>query len=129
MSTAVNQKGKIPSYTGGVDWNLRFLKQNYSFIGQTYGSSNGEKEKGLGYLTALGKDGGKHWRGNIVWFYLDKKINTNSLGYMKRNDLQGGSVWIQYKTQKEAWIIRNSWNNFNLSYDCNLNHDRSGLGF
>ncbi|HVP35867.1 MAG TPA: DUF5916 domain-containing protein [Terriglobales bacterium] len=129
MSTAVNQKGKIPSYAGGLDWNLRFLKQNYSFVGQTYSSSNGENERGLGYLTALGKDGGKHWRGNIVWFYLDKKINTNSLGYMKRNDLQGGSTWIQYKTQKEAWIIRNSWNNFNLSYDANLNHDRLDWGF
>ncbi len=129
MSTAVNQKGKTPSYAAGLDWKLRFLKQNYSFIGQTYGSSNGERERGLGYLTALGKDGGEHWRGNVVWFYLDKKFNTNRLGYMKRNDLQGGSMWIQYKTQKESWIIRNSWNNFNLSYDANLNHDRLDWGF
>jgi hypothetical protein len=129
MSTAVNQKGRTPSYAGGLDWNLRFWKENYDFLGQILGSRNGGKERGFGYLTGLEKQGGEHWRGSVSWFYLDKKINTNRLGYTKRNDLQGGSVWIQYKTQKEFWIIRNSWNNFNLSYDCNLNNDVLDEGF
>ena len=129
MGTAVNQKGTIPSYAGGLDCNLHFLKQNYAFVGQVFGSSNGEKERGLGYLTVLEKQGGEHWRGSISWFYLDKKFNTNRLGYTKRNDLKGGSIWTQYKTQKEFWIIRNSWNNFNLSYDCNLNNDVLDRGF
>ncbi|MCJ7508786.1 MAG: DUF5916 domain-containing protein, partial [candidate division Zixibacteria bacterium] len=129
MTTAVNQKGTIPSYAGGLDCNLHFLKQNYAFAGQVFGSSNGERERGLGYLTVLEKQGGEHWRGDIVWFYLDKKINTNRMGYTKRNDLKGGNIWVQYKTQKEFWIIRNSWNNFNLSYDCNLNNDILDQGF
>ncbi|MDH4223063.1 MAG: carbohydrate binding family 9 domain-containing protein, partial [candidate division Zixibacteria bacterium] len=129
MSTAVNQRGKIPSYAGGLDWSLRFWKENYNFIGQILGSSNGKKERGAGYLTVLEKIGGEHWRGQIVWFSFDKKINTNRLGYTKRNDIKGGSIWVQYKTQKEFWIIRNSWNNFNLSYDCNLDNVTLDWGF
>jgi len=129
MTTAANQKGTLPSYAGGLDWNLRLWKESYDFVGQILGSRNGGKQSGFGYLTVLEKQGGEHWRGSICWFSLDRKIDTNRLGYMRRNDLEGGSIWAQYKTQKEFWIVRNSWNNFNLSYDSNLNGDRLDWGF
>jgi hypothetical protein len=124
MTTAVNQKGVTPSYAGGLDWTIRFLKENYSFIGQIMGSRNGKNsnEKGLAGKAGLYKDGGTHWTGGISGTYLDSTVDFNRLGFLRNNNTKGGDFWVAYKNQKQHWKIKSLSLNSNLGYSWSLNN-------
>jgi hypothetical protein len=57
---------------------------------------------------------GDHFRGEIGLNYKDTHLDLNRLGYLGRNDFQGGWLWTQYRTNDDWWIFRNTYHNINL---------------
>ncbi|MGB8658057.1 MAG: DUF5916 domain-containing protein [Candidatus Zixiibacteriota bacterium] len=120
MATAVNQKSSTPAYTGGVDWTLRFRHGDYQCSGQLAGSRSGPTEHGWGSYVSIQKQGGEHILGSVQAEYVDRGLDLNRLGYLSRPDFKEFSAWLQYKTTKKWWIVRKTWNNFNLDMVDNL---------
>jgi len=120
MATAVNQKSFHPDYTGGADWNLRFHDGDYQCRGQIMGSKTGPEEDGWGGMLSFGKEGGEHIRGSIGAEYLDRGIDLNHMGFLRRDDYKEIWGWVQYRTTKQWWIIRKTWNNLNVGAADNL---------
>ncbi len=120
MATAVNQKDSHPAYTGDVDWNLRFHNGDYLCAGQIIGSKTGPEEDGWGTWLSFEKQGGEYIRGSISVEYLDRGVGLNHMGFLTRNDYKEIWGWVQYRTTKEWWIIRKTWNNLNVGAADNL---------
>ncbi len=120
MATAVNQKDFHPAYTGDVDWDLRFHNGDYRCAGQIIGSKTGPEEDGWGTYFSFEKQGGEYIRGSISAEYLDRGVNLNHMGFLTRNDYKEVWGWVQYRTTKEWWIIRKTWNNLNIGTADNL---------
>jgi hypothetical protein len=122
MATAVNQKSAHPNYTGGADWILRFLDGNYQWHGHFVGSSTGPDQRGVGGMLLLERSGGERFRGSMSFNYMDKQLDLNRMGFLGRNNYEEAWLWLQYRTTKEWWIVRKSWNNLNLGFSDNLDH-------
>ena len=120
MATAVNQKSFTPAYSGGVDWILRFHNGNYRCSGQLVGSKIGPAKEGWGGYMNFQKEGGQHILGSVEIDYLDRKLDLNRMGFLRRNDIKELSAWLQYRTTKKWWIVRKTWNNLNLDITDNL---------
>ena len=120
MATAVNQKSSAPAYTGCVDWRLRTNNGDYQYAGQVVGSRTGRDSDGWGLWTEIGKEGGEHIRGEIGLAHMDKGLDLNDMGFLSRNDYQEVWGWVQYRTTKEWWMIRKTWNNLNVNMVDNL---------
>ena len=120
MATAVNQRDADAHYTGGVDWNLRFHDGDYQVSGQTVGSRAGKDKDGLGGMLLLEKSGGQNFRASLSADYRDRSLDLNRIGYLGRADSKNVWGWLQFRTTKKWWIVRRTWNNFNLGYNDNL---------
>jgi len=120
MATAVNQKDFHPAYTGCVDWTLRFHNGDYQGKGQLMGSKTGPEEDGWGTWLSFEKQGGEYIRGSISAEYLDRGVDLNHMGFLTRDDYKEIWGWVQYRTTKEWWIIRKTWNNLNIGLADNL---------
>jgi len=119
--TLAAQDSRYPVSTGGVDWRLFTRSGKWAFSGQAVSSRTESDNTGYGLNTSIEKAAGKHWLGEIGYGFKDTHIDLNRLGYMDRNDENGGWLWVQYKTNDDWWIVRNSWNNINFYAD--WNHD------
>jgi hypothetical protein len=122
MATAVNQKNAYPQYTGGADWILRFLDGDYQWHGHMVGSSTGPDQHGFGGMLEFDSSGGQRFRGSVSCNYRDKELDLNGMGYLDRNNYEEAWAWVQYRTTKEWWIIRKTWNNLNIGFADNLDH-------
>ncbi|MGB2770673.1 MAG: DUF5916 domain-containing protein [Candidatus Zixiibacteriota bacterium] len=120
MATAVNQDGRHPAYTGCSDWKLRFHNGDYEWVGQVIGSRTGPDQEGWGGAMSFRKQGGEHIRGEIGAEYLDRGIDLNHMGFLTRDDNKEVWGWLQYRTTKQWWIVRKTWNNFNVNFTDNL---------
>jgi hypothetical protein len=120
MATSVSQKNRDPQYTGGADCNLRLKDGDYKVTGQVVGSKTGPDEDGWGGMLLFEKSGGESFRGSVRGEYRDRGLDLNRLGYLNRNDIREGWGWFQYRTTKERWIIKKTWNNLNLGASDNL---------
>jgi hypothetical protein len=120
MATAANQKNAHPHYTGGADWILRFLDGDYQWHGHMVGSSTGPDDRGAAGMLMFERSGGERFRGSVRADYRDKRINLNRMGFLGRNNIKEAWAWLQYRTTKEWWIVRRSWNNLNIGYTDNL---------
>ncbi len=120
MGTAVNQKDRYPDYTGGVDWNLRFLDGDYECSGQVAGSKTGSARNGWGGMAAIEKEGGEHIRGSISGQYIGRNLDLNRVGYLRRPDYKETFCWVQYRTTAPWWIVRKTWHNVNVGFADNL---------
>ncbi len=116
MATAVTQKDFNPDYTGGVDWDLRFRGGDYQVNGQTVASRNWLEKSGWGGWLGAQKAGGKNFRGSLSAQYSSHDLDLNRIGYIQRDNYQEYWGWLQYRTTKKWWIVRKTWNNFNLGY-------------
>jgi hypothetical protein len=114
MVTAAVQDKRNPVTTGGVDWRLITNSGKWGFTGQTVFSRVDNDDTGFGIECDLGKKAGEHFCGEIGIHIKDTHLDLNRLGYLGRNDSRGGWTWVQYRTNEDWWIFRNSWNNLNL---------------
>jgi hypothetical protein len=124
--TLVSQDSRYPAVTGGVDWRLLTNSSSWCFRGQTIFSRVDNENIGYASDAVIEKCAGKHIRGAIGLVMKDKNLNINRLGYTQRNDVRNGWMWMQYRTNDDWWIVRNSWNNINIS--TNWNYDGYNIG-
>ena len=119
LLTVASQDTRHPATTGGVDWRLRSPGGMWSFSGQTIFSRVDNVNTGFGFNAAVSKDAGKHWRGEVGTTIKDPHLQINALGFTPRNDLQRFWSWVQYRTQNDWWIVRNTWTNLNMNSEWN----------
>ncbi|MEK6566474.1 MAG: DUF5916 domain-containing protein, partial [Bacteroidota bacterium] len=112
--TSVNKKGRLPAFTGGLDWNLKFLDNEYRADGFWGGShttnSSGQRISGGAGRATFAKAGGKHWRGSFTIDYTSKEFNINDVGFFRRPNDHGLVSSVSYKDDvpedwRQFWII------------------------
>ncbi|MEW5701010.1 MAG: DUF5916 domain-containing protein [Candidatus Zixiibacteriota bacterium] len=128
MMTALNRDRKAPSYSGGVDWNLRTKSNVWELRGQSVVASPSSGATGWGATATIEKRSGKHIRGQMGFEYDDPNLDVNDLGFIQRNDYIGGWGWWQYRTEKTFGPIRRTWNNVNWWEGWNSDGRRLQLG-
>jgi hypothetical protein len=120
MVTLATQDKKNPVTTGGIDWNLLTKNGIWGVSGQAVFSRVDDENVGYGFDGGFDKEAGDHIRGSIGINIKDKQLDLNRLGYLSRNDERGGWFWLQYRTNDDWWIFRNTWNNFNTYAEWNF---------
>jgi len=113
MVTLATQDKRNPVSTGGADWRLLSGNGMWGLRGQAVFSRVDDKNVGYGLNSSIDKAAGEHFRGEIGFNIKDTHLDLNRMGYLSRNDEKGGWFWLQYRTNDDWWIVRNSWNNFN----------------
>ena len=129
MATAANQKTLDGAYTGGIDWILRFKDGAYASHGQIVGSVTGQDERGWGGFTRIAKEGGEHLRANIDIQYMNRGLDLNRVGYLRRNGIREISAWVQYRTTERWWIVNRTWNSVYADRQENLDGLKQNYGF
>jgi len=129
MITMANQDGTRPATSGGVDWRLFAFNGGWLVRGQAILSRGDGSETGYGFNAAIEKVSGEHIRGSVGTTIKDPKLDVNRLGYTARANTRRVWGWMQYRTKKDWWIVRNSYNNVNAwsswNYD-GINYELGG---
>lgn len=101
MITSVHREGRIPAFTGGFDWNLKFDQSMYRLDGFLVGSHTSTPAGNIldGSAGSLGfaKDGGLHWRWNVGVDFTSKGYNINDVGFFRRPNDYGSNGRILYR--------------------------------
>ena len=113
MFTLAAQDRKNPISTGGLDWRLLTKNGIWGFSGQTVYSRVDNENTGYGFEGEFEKAAGEHICGSIGINIKNPDLNLNRLGYLSRNDSRGGWAWLQYRTNDDWWIFRNTYHNIN----------------
>ncbi len=113
--TLVSQEKRYPAVTGAADWRLYTSNNYWCLRGQTVFSHVDNEHVGFANDLVFEKVSGKHVRGAVGTVIKDPYLDINRIGYTNRADYREGWIWLQYRTSDDWWIIRDSWNNFNLS--------------
>jgi hypothetical protein len=119
MLTLVSQDTYHPALTGGLDWRLYINNGAWLFEGQSVFSRVNNEHTGYGVNATLEKITGEHMRGAVSFTIKDPFLRINRLGYTSRVNSRSTWAWFQYRTTDDWWIIRNSYNNFNISTSWN----------
>jgi len=116
MSTARNRENGMSAYVDAIDWNLKFLDNNYSLVGQTLLSDRGEtpddRETGYGFNMELEKQGGKHHCFEIDFTAKSPDFCINDMGFNNRGDQLYLYTGYWYKTLEPIGIFRRTWIGF-----------------
>lgn len=113
MVTSVSQDTYHPNLTGGVDWRLYTNDSKWGTTGQIVFSRVDNENTGFGLDFDLNKESG-HFLGTVGTTIKDVNLQINRLGYTNRNDRRSFYGWLQYRTTDDWWVVRNTWNNFNI---------------
>jgi hypothetical protein len=104
MATSSLKEKQSPSYTGGVDWNLRFGKGVYGIDGYFAGShskySSAKNLSGSIGKIAVGKLRGEHWFAFTGYDFATKNFNIDDLGFFSQPREHGGYFQLSYKNDK-----------------------------
>jgi hypothetical protein len=117
--TNVGRDGVVPSYTGGIDWNLRFLQSIYridGFLSLTHTTTADPiVQTGGGYHTGpagkitVNKEGGEHWRWSLGLDFTSKGFNDNDIGFFRRPNDHGTVNTLQYREDTPSGFYQR-WN-------------------
>ena len=113
LLTHAGQDKRHPAVTGGGDWRLSTKNGVWTFSGQSVFSRVDNQDVGFGFTSCFGKSAGKHFTGQISGTIKDPNLQINRLGYTSRNNVRRGNTWIQYRTQDDWFIFRNTYHNIN----------------
>jgi len=127
--TVASQDTEHPAVTGGGDWRLYTSDGMWRTVGQVVFSRNDAENTGFGVDAKVEKAAGNHLRGAVGVEIKDPHLNLNRLGYLGRNNVRHGWAWMQYRTQDDWWIVRNSWSNLNTYHSWNYNGDNVERGW
>ncbi|MEE8576838.1 MAG: DUF5916 domain-containing protein, partial [candidate division Zixibacteria bacterium] len=114
MLTMASQKNRNPEVTGGVDWRLYTNSGVWMTSGQVVFSRSDIDETGFGLTASFEKASGKHVRGSLGVTIKNPHLRINRLGYTGRANTKQYYAWVQYRTNDDFWIVRNTYNNFNV---------------
>jgi hypothetical protein len=118
MLTSVNREGRLPAWTTGVDWNLKFQESMYRMDGFWAGSRttgfNDQRMDGSAGKINFSKDGGEHWRGYLSFDYTSKRYNINDIGFFRRPNDYGWQAQLLYRDDevtdlKRIYNVSSSW--------------------
>jgi len=129
LVTTTSQKTRTPATTGGLDWQLYTNNGTWGFGGQTVFSRNSGEPVGFGMAVELQKAAGKHWRGSIGGTVKDQNLYINRMGYTSRNDIRSFYGWLQYRTQDDWFVFRNTYHNMNIYAGWNYARDNIDKGW
>ena len=108
IMTAVNRQASNPAYVGGLDWDLKFAKDQYLIGGTVAASQAGKlKESKSGYLTHLEfvKRGG--WlRFDTDFKATSPGLEINDIGYRRRADTVEWNYDLTARKEKPFGIFR-----------------------
>ncbi|GJQ21345.1 MAG: hypothetical protein HBSIN02_17000 [Bacteroidia bacterium] len=136
MITTVQREGRIPAFTGGLDWNLKFDESTYRLDGFLVGSHtstpSGNILDGSAGSVGFAKDGGPHWRWNVGVDFTSKGYNINDVGFFRRPNDYGSSGRILYRDDEvtgwkriynveAGYHYRYNFDGANLFHQYNLN--------
>ncbi len=127
--TGVHRDGRLPAYTGGLDWNLKTADASYrldGFWAASHAMPNGVPRDGSAGKIGLWKDGGEHWRGGVSVDYTSPGFYINDVGYFRRPNDFGSSLEVQYREDRPAEWYR-SWH-VQASHNSRRNFDGADLG-
>ncbi len=124
--TIAGQDTRHPALTGAVDWRLITNNNYWAFNGQSIFSRVDNENVGFATDLVLEKLSGKHIRAGCGVIIRDTHFDINRLGYADRNNYRAGWLWVQYRTTDDWWIVRDSYNNINLS--ASWNYDDYNIG-
>lgn len=126
--TSVNREDRIPAFTGGVDWNLRFLDNMYridGFFAHNRTALRGFVEEGQAGRVAVAKEGGAHWRGNVSADFTSRRYQINDIGYFRRPNDHGLVGSVTYRDDDPGTLTRR-WN-VNLNHHKRWNYERAEI--
>ncbi|HLA69839.1 MAG TPA: DUF5916 domain-containing protein [Bacteroidota bacterium] len=107
--TSVNRKKGLPAFTGGLDWNLKFMESEYRVEGFLAGSHidrRGQKLDGSAGKISFNKDGGAHWRGSVSYDFTSKKYNINDIGFFRSPNDHGWVAEVLYRDDEVTDLKR-----------------------
>ena len=89
ITTAVNRRASNSAYVGGLDWDLKFEKEQYQISGTLAASQAGKiDERKSGYLAHIEFDKHGGWMQLDTDFrVLSPDLEINDLGYRRRADM------------------------------------------
>jgi hypothetical protein len=127
MATSAFKEDYGPAYSGGIDWNLRFLRNTHLVEGYIAASqvtnSAGRQLHGTAGKIFLGKVAGEHLLAVTMYDYASKKFWINALGFFNKPREHGGVTQIIVKNDR---VNKAAIRRFNVSgqTDYRWNYDR-----
>jgi hypothetical protein len=105
MATSALKDQYTPSYATGVDWNLRFLENQWAFDGYLAGSqavsplvtSTMDRVTGTAGKFTFGKVEAEHWVYFTLYDFYTPRFWINDLGFYNQSLEHGGYSQISYK--------------------------------
>ena len=129
LATVAGQDTRSPEFTGGVDWRLYTSDGVWGVSGQCVTSATDyDDDAGFGIDVMFSKSAGSHVRGAFGFEAADPNLDLNALGFLSRNDYREAWAWLQYRTDDDWWIIRNTHHNINYWSEWNYDDARLSLG-
>ena len=115
--TSVNRDDRIPTFTGGLDWNIKFLNNFFridGFWAASHAQPKRELLEGSAGKIAFRKEGGSHWREALSLDYTSRQFYINDMGYFRRPNDYGGNIQLQYREDVPADWYQNWQSTLNL---------------
>ncbi len=108
ITTAVNRRASNSAYVGGLDWDLKFAKEQYQVTGTIATSQAGKiDERKSGYLAHIEVDKSGGWlRFDTDFRVLSPDLEINDLGYRRRADIVEWNYDFTVRKQKPFSIFR-----------------------
>ncbi len=108
IATAVNRQSSTAAYVSGLDWDLKFVKDQYQISGTVAASQTSKRdEHQSGYLAHLEFDKHGGWLlGEINFRALSPGFEMNDLGFRRRADLLQWVYVFTARKEKPFSIFR-----------------------
>jgi hypothetical protein len=110
MATTSLKQHNFPSFSGGLDWNIRTKDGMYGCDAYIAGSLNKfdpvEHVTGSTGRIAFGKLGGEHWLTFSAYDFSTQKFSINDIGFYSQPREHGGYTAISYKEDHADAPIR-----------------------
>jgi hypothetical protein len=108
--TSTAKQGRVPAFTNGYDWNLKFGQNTYllnGFIAISQ-STNTDKERITGEAgkLAYSKIAGEHWLWSLSTDFTSNHYNIDDVGFFFSPDDIGGIASVTYKDDVPAAVVR-----------------------
>ncbi len=127
ITTAVNRQASNGAYVAGLDWDLKFAKEQYQITGALAASQTGALDaRTSGYLAHLEFD--KHggwWSGESHFKMISPDFEMNDLGFQRRANLLGWEYALSAQKEQPFSIFRRAF--FGLYGWQNWNYDRVNI--
>ena len=108
ITTAVNRRNSNAAYVGGVDWDLKFAKEQFQVTGTVAASQEGKLDaRKSGYLAHFEFDKRGGWlRGGSSFRVLSPDLEMNDLGFRHRADMLEWGYDLTVRKEKPFSIFR-----------------------